>query len=381
MKFVDGTGREATLRKGNVSADTGNTQFDGRLSSVWDDREATGELWESTVADDTSLIEVMTREVICATTSTTLDHARELMIEHGLRAVPVVDAWWRPVGLIRLEELQPRDNATREVLDEGTQFYLDSVERARSDLGVGSRSLSALEITVRVVMDPGIVVLPETCSVARASAAMDLEEARQVLAVDDRGVLTGIVSSGDISCWMVQRSARQRVASAVIPTLAGVVRMYQEAKSGDHPKSEGGGEGLETSEMEEPDELTKRRRKTVLVVEDDAAICESLVQVLEDEGYAGVRALNGREALDLLRRMTDPPCLILLDLMMPEMNGWEFRQAQLTDTQLRQIPVVVLTAHGRRAMDELGSPAAFLRKPIAIDTLLRAVERHCVLRN
>src|SRR4051812_4655853 len=82
---------------------------------------------------------------------------------------------------------------------------------------------------------------------------------------------------------------------------------------------------------------------SVLVIEDDEGVSESLADVLADEGYSVEIAHSGRDAL---RRLAgDPlPSLILLDLMMPEMDGIDFRRAQLADARLRAIPVVIVSA-------------------------------------
>jgi CheY-like chemotaxis protein len=113
----------------------------------------------------------------------------------------------------------------------------------------------------------------------------------------------------------------------------------------------------------------------VLVVEDDVDILRALVQVLEDEGHTVRVAANGRVALETLRAPgTQPPCVILLDLMMPVMDGWAFRAEQLRDPTLAGIPVIVLTADGT-AVDKglLTSCAGALRKPVELETLLRVV--------
>jgi CheY-like chemotaxis protein len=114
----------------------------------------------------------------------------------------------------------------------------------------------------------------------------------------------------------------------------------------------------------------------VLVVEDDPDILRAVVQVLQDEGYVVRAAVNGRVALELLRD-TDipPPRLILLDLMMPVMDGWTFRAEQLADPAIAAIPVIILTADGNAAdkAHRLGGVNA-LRKPVDLNTLLDAVE-------
>src|SRR5205823_13422880 len=81
----------------------------------------------------------------------------------------------------------------------------------------------------------------------------------------------------------------------------------------------------------------------VLIVDDDPALRESLSEVLEDAEYSPLVAANGQEALAFLRQGYKP-CVILLDLMMPIMDGWQFRAAQLADPDLGPIPVVVLSA-------------------------------------
>jgi CheY-like chemotaxis protein len=117
--------------------------------------------------------------------------------------------------------------------------------------------------------------------------------------------------------------------------------------------------------------------KLVMIVEDDADVRESIVEVLEDNAYTVLGAANGREALERLRT-GEKPCLILLDIMMPIMDGWEFRALQEKDPELSSIPIVVLTAHAdveqaARGMHASGS----LRKPVKLDSLLATVDPLC----
>ncbi len=115
----------------------------------------------------------------------------------------------------------------------------------------------------------------------------------------------------------------------------------------------------------------------VLVVDDDDAIRDSLSMLLEDEGYPVATASNGREALDYLHRGSRP-CLILLDLKMPVMNGKEFRLAQQRDRLLSAIPVAVISAHVTKQVSMEIEADAFLPKPVDIDVLLQTVQRYCV---
>jgi CheY-like chemotaxis protein len=118
----------------------------------------------------------------------------------------------------------------------------------------------------------------------------------------------------------------------------------------------------------------------VLVVDDERDIRELVQDILQFEGYSVVTASNGREALEHLRRAALPG-LILLDLMMPIMNGWEFRAEQLEDPQLRSIPVVVLT--GNRYAPERArelNVSSYITKPIHLDQLLALVRGAAVAR-
>ncbi|HSN92342.1 MAG TPA: response regulator [Anaeromyxobacteraceae bacterium] len=109
----------------------------------------------------------------------------------------------------------------------------------------------------------------------------------------------------------------------------------------------------------------------VLVVDDDTDIREAVAEVLSEEGYQVLGAGDGEEALTKCRAYH--PSVVLLDLMMPGMNGWEFRAEQKRDPELAGIPVVVLTAlEPRVAIDAEG----FIRKPFEVDELLAQVRRH-----
>jgi CheY-like chemotaxis protein len=115
--------------------------------------------------------------------------------------------------------------------------------------------------------------------------------------------------------------------------------------------------------------------KTVLVVDDDDELRETVCEILEDEGYKAARARNGAEGLDLLRG-TLKPSLILLDLMMPIMNGWQFREAQLRDPRLQHIAVVVMTA-SRNLDDNPVEADEVLFKPLNLEALVATVQRYC----
>jgi CheY-like chemotaxis protein len=123
-------------------------------------------------------------------------------------------------------------------------------------------------------------------------------------------------------------------------------------------------------------EPTERAHR-VLVVEDDEDIRVALMALIEGRGYQAIGAVHGRDALERLRESEPAPCVILLDLLMPVMDGWEFRRAQRDDPSLSGIPVVVLSAYRHRpSVTELDA-ADYLSKPVDVDALLAAIRRHC----
>jgi CheY-like chemotaxis protein len=116
--------------------------------------------------------------------------------------------------------------------------------------------------------------------------------------------------------------------------------------------------------------------RQILIVEDDVSIREALKELLEVEGYDALTACNGREGIEVLKTALCP-CLILLDLMMPVMTGWEFiEEIKRTDHgRLKDNPVFVLSA----VANEKNTPgvAGFLRKPMELESVLSAVKHFC----
>jgi CheY-like chemotaxis protein len=123
---------------------------------------------------------------------------------------------------------------------------------------------------------------------------------------------------------------------------------------------------LTVAEMAEP----------VLVVEDDPDLREMMEQLLHLEGFAPLTAPNGQEALNLLHAGA-PVKVILLDLMMPVMDGWEFRRQQRADPKLAAIPVVVMSAIDGERLLEIEPIAAF-RKPLAFTQMIDFLQRLCL---
>jgi two-component system, chemotaxis family, chemotaxis protein CheY len=117
--------------------------------------------------------------------------------------------------------------------------------------------------------------------------------------------------------------------------------------------------------------MVSSTNKQILIVEDAQDIQLLLGMLFDGEGYASKRVSNGQEALEYLRTAPNLPGLILLDLMMPVMDGYAFREAQMKDARLSSLPVVVMTAdlNATKRCQQLGI-TAFVKKPIDIDDML-----------
>jgi CheY-like chemotaxis protein len=114
----------------------------------------------------------------------------------------------------------------------------------------------------------------------------------------------------------------------------------------------------------------------ILLVEDEASVREVIEAVLHDEGYRVVSTVDGAEALDVLRKGLRP-CIIILDLMMPVMDGWQFRAHQMRDAELLKIPTVVYSAVGNveEAVETLNVAGGFQKGDFA--EMLRFVAQFC----
>jgi len=115
----------------------------------------------------------------------------------------------------------------------------------------------------------------------------------------------------------------------------------------------------------------------ILIVDDDNDIRAALSELLEAEGFSVEGAPDGREALARLRAAKVHPAVILLDLMMPGMDGWDFRSEQMRDPRLAAVPVVIVSASGfsRQSIETQFRPAAYMEKPIERTELLGVIRR------
>ena len=111
----------------------------------------------------------------------------------------------------------------------------------------------------------------------------------------------------------------------------------------------------------------------VLVVDDDRSARESLSSLLDLDGYSVLEAENGQQAIDVLKKATHFPCLILLDLAMPIMDGHGFLKLRAKDPMLRQIPVVVVSGNPPSG-EPLNGIDAYLQKPVRFDRSIAIVD-------
>ena len=118
-------------------------------------------------------------------------------------------------------------------------------------------------------------------------------------------------------------------------------------------------------------------KNLILLVEDDESIRTDLSALLEMEGFKVYAAENGQAAVKLLESAPLNPSLILLDIMMPVMDGWQFREAQLQMHEASSIPVIVMTADGHASEKATRMNAqGFIQKPIhSIDSFLKTIQR------
>ena len=118
--------------------------------------------------------------------------------------------------------------------------------------------------------------------------------------------------------------------------------------------------------------------KPVLIVEDDFEIRSTLCDVLSSEGYNVLGAENGKAALELLNKTENLPGLIIVDLMMPIMDGYEFRNKQLKDKRIASVPTVLFSADGQLINKaQAAGISEFIKKPIDLDDLYSLVKKYC----
>lgn len=119
-------------------------------------------------------------------------------------------------------------------------------------------------------------------------------------------------------------------------------------------------------------------QKTILIIEDDNEIRQTMVDVLEDEGFQVLSAENGLEGLKILNQYETAPCLIIVDWMMPILDGDGFRQEQLKSEKFAAVPTVLFSANGQISQKAIGAGyEEFIRKPIDLERLFELTSKYC----
>ena len=124
--------------------------------------------------------------------------------------------------------------------------------------------------------------------------------------------------------------------------------------------------------------MTQQGAGYILVIEDDPGVREGIANVIESEGYPVISCEDAQEALDRLHATADLPRMIVLDFMMPRMDGWTFLSERKKDARLKNIPVLGMSA-SQLLIDQENPPDdvdEFLRKPFKVEAMLRSIEKH-----
>jgi len=116
------------------------------------------------------------------------------------------------------------------------------------------------------------------------------------------------------------------------------------------------------------------KQKNILIIEDNKEIQDAIKMALEIDGFKVFTANNGKEGIDILGKIPTPS-LILLDLLMPVMNGWEFMEELNKDIMHSTIPVVIVSALADK--QTIPNASEYIQKPIDLDKLLKIAEKHC----
>ncbi len=116
--------------------------------------------------------------------------------------------------------------------------------------------------------------------------------------------------------------------------------------------------------------------RMVLVVDDDPGIRESMSDLLHTKGYSVLQAENGQRALDILKKTPQFPCLIVLDMAMPIMDGRVFLKRRAHEAALRDIPVVVVSGSSQTGAP-LPGIGGYFRKPVNVDRLMEVIDQQC----
>lgn len=300
-----------------------------------------------------TLNELCSRRVTCVRPDVSIESLAALLDEHGTCAMPVVNDEGRPVGIVATAELA-RLILNGDAMQEGEPPRVALGRGVSYNLGPAYHVERWPRATVDEIMTPFLFSLPAHTSVSRAAALMAYEGIDHLMVVDEDGSVAGVVSALDLL-----RSYATR-AGFVVP----LTRDHSAGRSSEDGKNQ-------------PMPSAFDRPKMVLVVDDDMDSRDAILETLRTAGYTAHCATNGKEAMDQLETGVRPS-VILLDLMMPIMDGWQFLAERARKPRLSSIPVVVLSAYGNPARSDSDMTIAdYLQKPFGLDRLLTTVDRHC----
>jgi CheY-like chemotaxis protein/CBS domain-containing protein len=311
--------------------------------------------------------EIMSPTVIALRPDVSVEQAANVFRQRGISGAPVVDANGKLIGVVSEGDLLEAtvDSSDSYALAATQEMTLPVASELEEELQQGGFHLEHMpRATVGEVMTPFVFSLSPEASVARAAALMAYEGIHRILVVDEHSAAIGILSSLDLARWIAVSSGFE------VP--AYTQRQRQWAGFVVLPDGE-----PETRSSQRPSAEPESEREPILVVEDDPDVRDEVAELLRDHGYHVETASDGRDALQRLSE-TQRPGLILLDLVLPVMDGWALRAQLLKNPELADVPVVLLSgAADVRAEAAALKAAGYLSKPFAPQALLDAAHRYC----
>lgn len=303
----------------------------------------------------TTLEQVMHRDVLCVRPELAVESLGALFLERSISGAPVVDEEGRPIGVVsKTDIVRLMLDGWAETADTKERPIAQTRQGVKYDLGSGFHLERGPHATVSDIMTPMVISLPADAKVSQAAALMAYEGIHRLVVVDVNGRVVGLLSALDVLGGYARR------CGYVVPEPAShsLVRRPPGIAAEVLPSDE-------------------HRARTVLLVEDDVDGREAMTDALREQGYAVICAANGKEALEQLNSGIRPR-VILLDLMMPVMDGWEFLNERNRVPSFAEIPVVVLSAYSNPSEAGDGPEiSGYLQKPFACERLLATVKRHC----
>jgi CheY-like chemotaxis protein/CBS domain-containing protein len=310
----------------------------------------------------TPISEIMTRRVTCVRTDMPVEQLATLFVDRKVGGAPVVDSRGDLVGVVTRGDLLRfgwEGASSDESLDDDPGSAGWSVDDKLGEVPFGD----ATGVTVAEIMTPFAFSLPSHAPIAQAAALMSYEGVHRVIVTSTDGVIVGLLAGIDIMRWVAQQ------AGYIIPDRAD--RHEADVQIAGMP---GTAPSVATARKQPGEPGAKPR--LVMIVDDDAAVREDYAELLREEGYQVLTAANGLEALDQLQAVRTPS-LILLDLKMPVMDGWQLHERLARDPQLGKVPVVLLSGSSD-VFEEASRMSAddFLLKPVPVRELLGTVEQY-----